>query len=1181
MHELGLLSLCRPCPRIVRLHAAYDTPSDLILVMDYACGGDLQSILDADIIPFEHDAARFIRQLVEALVFLHDKNIVHLDIKPQNLVLTGPFPDCDIKLCDLEISRVLTEEEQIREILGTPDYVAPEILHFEPISLAADIWSTGVLAYVLLTGFTPFGGDTDQETFCNISKCQVDFPNELFEDVSETAKEFIKRLLLRAQTERPLARDCLRFPWLATSRHSLSHQKETIASEAQKKSMSAAGGCPRSSPLMQQPALQRHHLTKSREILLNRVASLSNLRKSTSKSRERLCEMRLSLSRSRDHLMDIQRAVGASKEGLGQKILSKSQEFLCNKLNSPNTSALSEGEGSLRQIHHANLFDDIGKLMSSNTEKSTDLLISRGQTFNQSSEVLSQPLVEVPEEDDESQEKLESQNYNDMPGSDKKIEEIKAFEMNASKDMYVSSLPRKGPTFQKKMVENLSVASSVNINHDLQSIEINEEQARFSGCVSEKNKQEGLQPFDEKGTELGNKDLDLKGNREDEKCLNKSKAFVIEKGVVSLQPNPSLKVNVHNKLDEKKDAKFTSSPDKENDEEALLRDKDQKESNSEIIEVVPTPKMARKFFECEAHPQVQRKISRQEMISKAESVTPPLVANLDIPFPLNESRNTRDAESSEITKIVEDETQAPPVVLLKTKRPLPLELFVPNVSSVSTNLPDTVNEGSLTPKPSTSKENAPPLETQNSNIFPVPSTPSDTGNEEPGTPKAYFLDRLRSFRDKFTQSIQRQSPTSQPTSPLSEAAQKTFVPEGHPQIPVELLIRRRASWAHGLRHEPQSEKKASVAQLVQTFLAAKNEPSKGLSVVEPRKLRADWRLSESTESLTDKRDKASTPLARKLRQEWRNIEDEKNEKPEVKILDEEKPSKPIASIALTFELAAQAEPSTSKGKVPLTPPVKRKNSFERSKPAQQMAEVTSLPKLLEIVSLKEEDESHTMLGKSIETEKRNEKNWFAAESEVSCWQADVIPSCTDTADKNSLEKKISGSVQMRKKKDKSKESNDVCSQTLDADFSKKGETDIPCEVFSDASTTNPSNDATFIPQRQARSGSVSSDTGCSELSSDALSDRSSTASVSNWENGEKRPETKTAETQTSSLEDIIGSGDWRVRNRSNSVQADLSFIAQPWGRVCTGSVARAFEKFGSKESDRNRSFRIRRQSTIL
>ena len=76
-------------------------------------------------------------------------------------------------------------------------FSAPEILSLEPITLAADIWSLGVLAYVLLTGFSPFGGDTDQETLRNISQARLDFPQELFEGVSDDAKDFIAKCLDR------------------------------------------------------------------------------------------------------------------------------------------------------------------------------------------------------------------------------------------------------------------------------------------------------------------------------------------------------------------------------------------------------------------------------------------------------------------------------------------------------------------------------------------------------------------------------------------------------------------------------------------------------------------------------------------------------------------------------------------------------------------------------------------------------------------------------------------------------------------------------------------------------------------------------------------------------------------------------------------------------------------------
>lgn len=247
-HEIALLSLCSQSPRVVRLHDVYETPKEIIMVMEFAPGGDLQTLIDGDLVPLEGDVVHFVRQLVEGLAYLHERNIAHLDIKPQNLVMMGTFPECDVKLCDFEISRVILEGTEVREILGTPDYVAPEILHYEPITLAADMWSLGVTTYVLLTGFSPFGGDTDQETFQNISLGEVDFPEELFEEVSAQAKDFVAKLLVLNPSARMTAKQCLRHEWL------------------------------RGAPTQASPHLRRY-LSKSREVLLERVVSRENLRR--------------------------------------------------------------------------------------------------------------------------------------------------------------------------------------------------------------------------------------------------------------------------------------------------------------------------------------------------------------------------------------------------------------------------------------------------------------------------------------------------------------------------------------------------------------------------------------------------------------------------------------------------------------------------------------------------------------------------------------------------------------------------------------------------------------------------------------------------------------------------------------------------------------------------------------
>ncbi|XP_053975773.1 serine/threonine-protein kinase 17B-like [Hylaeus volcanicus] len=213
LHEVAVLDAAANCSRLVSLHQVFETHNEMVLVLELASGGELQMILDRDEVPEERQVARLLKQILDGIAFLHSLNVAHLDIKPQNLVLTGEFPNCDVKLCDFGISRYISHGADIREILGTPDYVAPEVLNYEPISLATDMWSVGVLLYVLLTGCSPFGGDTKQETFCNISRCRLDFPDDLFEDVSEGARDLMRKLMVKDPNERLTVTECLQHSW--------------------------------------------------------------------------------------------------------------------------------------------------------------------------------------------------------------------------------------------------------------------------------------------------------------------------------------------------------------------------------------------------------------------------------------------------------------------------------------------------------------------------------------------------------------------------------------------------------------------------------------------------------------------------------------------------------------------------------------------------------------------------------------------------------------------------------------------------------------------------------------------------------------------------------------------------------------------------------------------------------
>ena len=102
-----------------------------------------------------------------------------------------------LKLCDFGFSRAIEGTKSICEIQGTADYVAPEIVQYEPLSLKTDVWSVGVLSYVLLSGYSPFGADDRQETFVNITQCTLTFPEELFQGVSVDAIDFIRCTLRR------------------------------------------------------------------------------------------------------------------------------------------------------------------------------------------------------------------------------------------------------------------------------------------------------------------------------------------------------------------------------------------------------------------------------------------------------------------------------------------------------------------------------------------------------------------------------------------------------------------------------------------------------------------------------------------------------------------------------------------------------------------------------------------------------------------------------------------------------------------------------------------------------------------------------------------------------------------------------------------------------------------------
>lgn len=216
IHEIAVLELSKPCPRIVDLYEVYETGHEIILVLEYIAGGEMFNLCmpERDGTCSEKEIVRLVRQILEGVYFLHKNNIVHLDLKLQNILLSGVESVGDAKIVDFGISRKLSQTSELREILGTVEYSAPEILSYEPISTSTDIWSIGVICYMLLSCESPFVGANLQETYLNISQLNVDYSEDTFTSVSQEAIDFIKCTLVLNPRDRATAEGCLSHPWL-------------------------------------------------------------------------------------------------------------------------------------------------------------------------------------------------------------------------------------------------------------------------------------------------------------------------------------------------------------------------------------------------------------------------------------------------------------------------------------------------------------------------------------------------------------------------------------------------------------------------------------------------------------------------------------------------------------------------------------------------------------------------------------------------------------------------------------------------------------------------------------------------------------------------------------------------------------------------------------------------------
>ncbi|XP_068429339.1 striated muscle preferentially expressed protein kinase isoform X2 [Clinocottus analis] len=210
--EMNLLSKLDH-ERILFFQDAFEKKNAVVLVTEI-CHEELLDRFTKKSTVMESDVRSCIRQLLEGVDYLHHQNIIHLDIKPDNILMADSHGD-QIRICDFGNAVQITPDEAQYCKYGTPEFVAPEIVSQTPVSKATDIWSIGVIAYLCLTGVSPFAGENDRSSVLNIRNYNVAFEESMFADLCREAKGFIIKLLV-ADRLRPDTQGCLRHPWFKT-----------------------------------------------------------------------------------------------------------------------------------------------------------------------------------------------------------------------------------------------------------------------------------------------------------------------------------------------------------------------------------------------------------------------------------------------------------------------------------------------------------------------------------------------------------------------------------------------------------------------------------------------------------------------------------------------------------------------------------------------------------------------------------------------------------------------------------------------------------------------------------------------------------------------------------------------------------------------------------------------------
>ena len=203
-------------PNIIKLYDIYENESYIYIIMEYCSGGDLLSYFEYNEYELpETKVCEIIHKLSMAIYYLHSYGIVHRDLKPENILMTDLSPQADIRLLDFGLSKIIGNEEKCTEPYGTLSFVAPEVLQGKPYDKSVDLWSIGIITFLLLCGYLPFDDKhSEREIARQTIQDPVPFEEKIWERYSPEAKTFVDGLLQKKPEKRYSIKEVLEHPWI-------------------------------------------------------------------------------------------------------------------------------------------------------------------------------------------------------------------------------------------------------------------------------------------------------------------------------------------------------------------------------------------------------------------------------------------------------------------------------------------------------------------------------------------------------------------------------------------------------------------------------------------------------------------------------------------------------------------------------------------------------------------------------------------------------------------------------------------------------------------------------------------------------------------------------------------------------------------------------------------------------